>query len=52
MKELEEYHKYLMKRHNEILTKLKTIKDDQSTSKVYREWIDQAIEYLTEVTHV
>lgn len=43
-----DYYDDFMKRKNEIMSKLMTIKADIKTHQVYREWLDQAIEFIKE----
>lgn len=42
------YEKEYEKTKNEIMSKLDTIKSDIHTHKVYREWLEQVIEFIKE----
>ena len=44
----EEAHKDYIKRKDEIISKLKTIKRIKDVNKLPIEWIDQAIEFIKE----
>lgn len=43
-----EYHDEFIKRKNEMLSKLATIANDGNTSKVYKAWCKQIIEFIKE----
>ncbi|MBO7732220.1 MAG: hypothetical protein J6S67_06700 [Methanobrevibacter sp.] len=43
-----DYYDDFIKRKNEIMSKLKTIQKDKNTHKVYREWLEQSIEFINE----
>lgn len=43
-----DYYDDFIKRKNEILTKLMTIKNDKHTNKVYKDWCEQIIKFIKE----
>ena len=45
---LELNHVEFLKRKNEILSKIETIKCDIRTHRVYRKWLDQIYEFVSE----
>ena len=45
----EAYEKDFIKRKNEIMTKLDTIKNDINTNSVYKTWLDQTIDFIKEL---
>ena len=47
-KELELAHDDYLKRKNEIITKLYTIRRNQEIPSVYRDWIRQAARFINE----
>lgn len=48
MEELEQAHQDYEKRKNEIITKLKTLRDCASLQRHERNWLNQAIEFMKE----
>lgn len=45
---LELNHKEFLKRKNEILSKIETIKYDVHTHKVYKQWLNQIYGFVSE----
>lgn len=45
---LELNHKEFLKKKNEILSKIETIKYDVHTHKIYKQWLDQIYEFVKE----
>lgn len=43
-----EYHEEFLRRKYTMLSKLETIKEDIHTSKVYKQWLEQVMEFIKE----
>ena len=43
-----EYHDEFLKRKYTMMSKLETIKEDIHTTKVYKQWLEQVIDFINE----
>ena len=45
---INEYHTYMVRKKNEITTKINTIMEDKEVPTVYRTWLSQVLRFIEE----